>query len=218
MTGETLKALPDYPEADKYVDCGEVRPLPMYHLSTLLQFGEKCARAAIESLASADEGVPVVAWPRINKRMEYAAQDEFHILPPRLKRLWARLEGLADKPSRAALSAQSTAADRWISVDERLPTSGLKVLATYINRAGKRRTICAEWVAAKTVESSDSSDIGVYDEESDMYFEPEGWYEQMDNWEEYTSLVVNEGEIDYWMPLPTAPALAAHEAKHGGKG
>lgn len=36
-------------------------------------------------------------WPRINKRMEYAAQDEFHILPPRLKRLWARMEELADK-------------------------------------------------------------------------------------------------------------------------
>lgn len=35
-------ALPEHPPADKYVDCGEARPLPMYHLSTLLQFGETC--------------------------------------------------------------------------------------------------------------------------------------------------------------------------------
>lgn len=50
---KALPALPDHPPADKYVDCGEVRPLPMYHLSTLLQFGEKCQQAIADHLASA---------------------------------------------------------------------------------------------------------------------------------------------------------------------
>lgn len=47
-----------------------------------------------------------MTWPRINKRMEYAAQDEFHILPPRLKRLWARMEDLADKHHHGITSAK----------------------------------------------------------------------------------------------------------------
>jgi hypothetical protein len=33
----------DYPPADKYVDCGEVRPLPMYHFHTLLRHREEYA-------------------------------------------------------------------------------------------------------------------------------------------------------------------------------
>lgn len=36
----------DTPEPDKYVDCGEVRPLPMFHLSTLLQYGARLAAAS----------------------------------------------------------------------------------------------------------------------------------------------------------------------------
>jgi len=35
----------DTPEPDKYVDCGEGRPLPMFHLSTLLQYGARLAAA-----------------------------------------------------------------------------------------------------------------------------------------------------------------------------
>lgn len=37
------------PEPDRYVLDEEARPLPMFHLSTLLQFGERVALAAVEA-------------------------------------------------------------------------------------------------------------------------------------------------------------------------
>ena len=36
-------AVLDTPEPDKWIDCGEVRPLPMFHMHTLMKYGEKCA-------------------------------------------------------------------------------------------------------------------------------------------------------------------------------
>jgi hypothetical protein len=87
-----------------------------------------------------------------------------------------------------------------------MPPSGQTVLAFYKNSAGKDRRIRAEWIAAKTVESSSMSDIGEYDEAADTYFDPEGWYEQIDNWEEYTAIMVTYN-ITHWMPLPAAPAV-----------
>jgi Protein of unknown function (DUF551) len=106
----------------------------------------------------------------------------------------------------------------WISVGERLPKSGQTVLACYTNAAGMVRRIRAEWVAAKTIESDAESEIGEYDEATDAYYDPEGWYEKIDNWGEYSSVAVVEGAITHWMPLPAAPELVlgaadAHQHK-----
>lgn len=45
------------PEPDRYVDCGESRPLPMFHLATLLQFGNKVAALAASSVAQVENAV-----------------------------------------------------------------------------------------------------------------------------------------------------------------
>lgn len=45
------------PEPDRFVDCGESRPLPMFHMHTLMQYGERCAEAALAWLRS--QGEPV---------------------------------------------------------------------------------------------------------------------------------------------------------------
>jgi hypothetical protein len=42
-------------------------------------------------------------------------------------------------------------------------------------------------------------------EEKDNYYVPEGWYEQLENWNEYGSLPVIEGDITHWIPLPDSP-------------
>lgn len=98
-----------------------------------------------------------------------------------------------------------TAAGPWVAVSERMPESGVVVLACYRNRLGNWRRIRASWVAAKTEESGPESDIGVYDEATDTYYDPEGWYEQIDNWDMYSAVAVHEGEVSHWMPLPEAP-------------
>jgi len=92
-----------------------------------------------------------------------------------------------------------------VSVSERLPEPGIKVLAHYFNSHGKSRTVCARWIPAK-FESGDSDvyddDFLEYDEESDTFYWPEAWYEEIENWDDYGSVKINEGEVTHWQPLP----------------
>lgn len=96
----------------------------------------------------------------------------------------------------------------WVPVAERLPAAGQTVLACYRNSANNVRRIRAHWIAAKTEESSGDNDFGEYDEATDTYWTPEGWYEQIDNWGDYSAVKVCEGEPTHWMPMPAPPASA----------
>lgn len=49
MPDKVATAVLDTPEPDKWVDCGEARPLPMFHMATLMQYGERCAEAALST-------------------------------------------------------------------------------------------------------------------------------------------------------------------------
>ena len=89
-----------------------------------------------------------------------------------------------------------------------LPKSGVTVLACYTNSFGKIRRIRAKWVAAKSSESHSDSDWGEYDEASDTYYDPEGWYEQIDNAVDYSAMFVSD-TVTHWMPLPSPPAIQA---------
>ena len=98
----------------------------------------------------------------------------------------------------------------WTSVIETLPESGVKVLACYRNGLGNLRCIRAMWTAAKTEEANPDDFNEEYDEATDTYYVPEGWYECIDNWVNYSSVAVTEGEVTHWMPLPQPPIKAAH--------
>ena len=95
---------------------------------------------------------------------------------------------------------------QWISVDQSMPQSGQTVLACYKNSAGNWRRIRAEWVDARTIASDTDSDISEYDEATDEYYDPAGWYERIDNWDEYSHIAVCEGGVSHWMPMPEPPA------------
>ena len=112
-------------------------------------------------------------------------------------------EGYFNAGKSSALQSQ------WISVEDRLPE--VQCVATYLNGSGKRRRIMAEYFRRYTVEANmDDSSEGVseYCEEKDTYFYAEGWWERIDNWEDYSFIVVHEGEITHWMPLPSPPIEA----------
>jgi hypothetical protein len=97
-----------------------------------------------------------------------------------------------------------------VPVSERLPEPGRKVLACYVNDLNKCRTICAVWVPAKTWDAytySDDDNFGEHDEETDKYFWPEGWYETIENWDDYQYARVHEGEVTHWQPLPQWPTV-----------
>lgn len=94
----------------------------------------------------------------------------------------------------------------WVPVTERLPSSRVPVLARYTNDYGNGRTIRAWWLAKFQQESEDIYNFDAdYDEESDTYYDPEGWYELIDNWGDYSSVAVTEGAITHWMPMPLPP-------------
>lgn len=89
-----------------------------------------------------------------------------------------------------------------------------EVLIHYTNRCGKSRIVKARFTPRFTVASSGGSDdeYDEYDEVNDRYTYCEGWYEQIDNWSDYSAVHVCEGEPDYWHPLPEPPAVTANGA------
>jgi len=118
----------------------------------------------------------------------------------------------------ADLQQQLNEANRrgeWVAVSNALPESGKSVLATYINALGNSRVIKAMWADRFSIEASCDDDLDIdYSEESDCYYYPVGWYELIDNWDEYTAVVVHQGEVTHWMPLPASPTATS---KRGGE-
>lgn len=92
----------------------------------------------------------------------------------------------------------------WHPASESLPEKNQQVLATYIDSYGKRKIIRAVYVRYHEEESSYDDDESTYEycEEDDAYYLKEGWYELIDNWPDYSSVAVCEGEVDYWMQMP----------------
>jgi hypothetical protein len=106
--------------------------------------------------------------------------------------------------ARAALAEKPAA---WISVADRMPTAGVKVLVFYRNIYGRTRRTCAHYSPEHTVDAS-IWDEGEPDETEDGTFEPEGWWEEP---VEINCVGFIADEITHWMPLPAAPIIAAQE-------
>lgn len=107
----------------------------------------------------------------------------------------------------------------WISVKARMPESQTRVLVTVKTRYGKHVVLIACHVNSREVESEDYrwQDAEIdwdYDEENDIYWVPECWYE--DNFvEENTSWIIDEyadGIVTHWMPMPEASKEEGQDA------
>ena len=85
--------------------------------------------------------------------------------------------------------------------------SGKAVLIHYKNRLGNSRVIRARYIQRFTEEAVNDDGEGVdeYDEANDRYTYMEGWWEMLDNWDDYAFVMVNEGQPTHWMPLPEPP-------------
>lgn len=101
---------------------------------------------------------------------------------------------------------------RWIPVTERMPENEKDVLIT-CDRNGYRFVCPAMHTDGKTL-SQDSiwnwNDLyayGLYDENADDYYIPEGWWEyrQFNPDDVYNNPV--DCEVTHWMPLPEPPKM-----------
>lgn len=85
-----------------------------------------------------------------------------------------------------------------------LPEKDQIVIATYLNQWGKRRRVRAVYIRQYEEEESGPDDESCveYCEEQDEWYIKEGWYELIDNWDTYSSVVIVEGKVDHWLPMP----------------
>lgn len=93
----------------------------------------------------------------------------------------------------------------WISVEDELPKVGKPVLVNFTLSTGVTRTTRAIWVKKFTCTEDEYGEFNngaEYEEASDDYYWPEGWYEYPTQFEE--SMMISE-EVTHWMPLPAAP-------------
>lgn len=93
----------------------------------------------------------------------------------------------------------------WISVDDELPKSGVPVIVYVQNVYGdKTRILRAQYAAINSLHANmdHADDFAAYDEETDEYWCPEGWYET--NEFEGCHYAI-EGDVTHWMPLPEPP-------------
>ena len=98
---------------------------------------------------------------------------------------------------------KTTNNDGWLPIES--APKGRTVLVYYKNNNGKGRIIRARYVEKYTEEETGESDLQCdYSEEKDCYYWPEGWYEEIENYEEYGSVKFKQN-ITHWMPLPAAP-------------
>ena len=142
-----------------------------------------------------------------NERLRAALREVMDDLTLISKNHWLPV-GLLDDViyvnARAALAAQP-APSEWRPI-ETAPKDGSRMLLAYRNSLGKWRRVIAFYAPKLAVEQNDyGSDWCEYDEAGDRYFLPEGWYECIENWDDFTSVHMSGVEPTHWMPLPSAP-------------
>ena len=98
----------------------------------------------------------------------------------------------------------------WISVEERLPESGVHVLLCCEVRYGggiAGKYVCYGYYAEanKIVAGGFPDECNCeYSEEDDEFYLREGWYEVIKNWDDFDSVPV-ENFVTHWMPMPELP-------------
>ena len=98
----------------------------------------------------------------------------------------------------------SLADEKWIPVEERLPDAGVHVLLAC--KCGAGAYVCDGFHTEKySTPTQFYEDIDAdYNEDADEYYFPEGWWEVIKNWDDYSCVAI-EDKVTNWMPLPEPP-------------
>lgn len=116
---------------------------------------------------------------------------------------------VVDKVMQRIEDAPTIPAPRWVRCEDEMPKSGTHVLVCCEIHGicgYKGRYVCdAFHTDAKSIPCQYSYDIdSEYDEETDEYYFPEGWWEVIKNWDDYSCVAISDF-VTHWMPLPEPP-------------
>lgn len=119
-------------------------------------------------------------------------------------------------PSRVkTLIARQKAADvapvqKWISVEDRLPEPEQEVIVCCESQISKYKYVCCafhipeNWYRESSKFNWFYDSCDEYDEEQDDYVVNKGWYESIHNWDEYSTIGIDDA-VTHWMPIPEPP-------------
>jgi len=92
----------------------------------------------------------------------------------------------------------------WNNIEEAPKDKRLLVLCSRSN--GSKHVVIGVYCTKFRQEASDDlagEEWCDYDEKSDTYFVPEGWYEQIENWDDLTACAFDtRNEVIGWLPIP----------------
>ena len=111
----------------------------------------------------------------------------------------------------AILALEKQLNNGWIPCSRELPEINKNVQVTfreYMKWSKKYRYgVCkAIYISQYSIKSenmgwNDCEDVEEYDETVDTYYVKSGWYEVIENWDDYTHVYIN-CEVTAWQPLP----------------
>lgn len=110
---------------------------------------------------------------------------------------WKAPQQLEEAITQALQSAYEAGQPKWAPIET--APKGRKVLVCGRNSLDKHRTMLARCVERFTEEDYSDSEGMDYCEEKDIYFIPEGWWEESEEGEECYPISIT---LTHYMPLP----------------
>ena len=127
-------------------------------------------------------------------------------------------DGMDEVNEACRMGMEALERTRWIPCSERLPGTETEVLA--LCRRGGVSFVCPAMHEDGTIITSESiwnwneiEGYGLYSEEADDWFIPEGWWEyrQFNDDDVYNNLI--DCAVTHWMPLPEPPEVENAETE-----